>query len=61
MANYTPDLDSYDIQTEFGRSTHVLIKDCGTTSIIQKVYFVSHRCYLIVTSKPNFCQLHKCI
>jgi len=37
MANYVPNTDSYDVQTEFGRKTQVLIQDCGTTSI-ERVY-----------------------
>ena len=37
VADYTPNANTYDIQTEFGRSTHVLIQDCGTTSI-ERVY-----------------------
>ena len=43
MANYAPNSNTvtptpyYDIQTEFGRSTHVLIKGCDKTSI-DRVY-----------------------
>ena len=35
MSNYVPDI--YDVQTEFGQKTKVLIQDCGTTSI-ERVY-----------------------
>ena len=37
MAHYTPNESDYDVQTEFGRRTQVLIQGCGDTSI-ERVY-----------------------